>query len=260
MKLEVFRADGTSVILQEREELLQLYRWPHDKERINFNLDSHIGMIFRGPGQWDGPVRAAVMSDTNENPTQAPMPEVYRVLPDQTTPLYDWAIQLWRDMNNELDNIRFASLLDNKLWLTNGTGWPGRRNVIEQKDMHRGYPNFHAPIVTGGALFKGREVNGWLEIENIRYNQPVTLKHVLERPWLWFYGTTVTKSGRVNMMVRKNRNGVYVPVKVPFITRYPVRVPLTWLHKLAPGYIPNIPHLNVNKFALVNGEVTGELD
>lgn len=244
----------------EAEPSLQLYRWPHDVERINFNLnDEMLGMRYRGNGIWTGPVRDAVLADDDENPTRAPMPEVNRVLPDQTTPLHDWAIRLYRAMNDELSDEKFCTLFGNKLFLTNGTGWPGRRNIILGQDLNAGFPNFHAPLVTGGALFKGREVNGWLEIENIRYNQPVTLEYVLERPWLWFWGTSVTSTGRVNMIVRKNRQGIYVPVRIPFITKYPVRVPLNWLHKLKPGYVPNVPHTSVNKFATLSGEVTGQL-
>lgn len=259
--LDIEGFDPIMGILEEETaaEKVQLYRWPHDVERQNFDDDNEFnGLKFRGPGDWSGPVRGAVIN-AEENPLQKPMPEVYRVLPDQTTPLYDWAIRLWRAMNPNLSDNTFVGLLDNKLWLTNGTGWPGRRNIILNKDMNRGFPTFHAPVVTGGALFKGREVNGWLEIENIRYNEPVTLEYVEERPWLWFYGTTVTRTGRVNMFTRNHRvTRDPIPVRVPFITKNPVRVPLPWLHKLEPGYIPNIPHINVNKYALSTGSVTGQ--
>jgi hypothetical protein len=252
MNMEVFLSDGTSVILQEKQPvpLLQLYRQPHDIELYD-NVDDRR---FIGPGIWRD-------SNNRDNAETAPIPEVYRVLPDQTTPLYDWAIHLWRDMNPDLNDGAFASLLDNRLWLTNSTGWPGRRNIIQRRDLDKGFPTFHAPLVTGGILFKGKEVAETLYIENIRHDQPVSLEFVLERPWLWFYGTSVTSTGRVNMMTRNHRiTKEPIPVRVPFITRLPARVPLTWLHKLAPGYVPNKPHKNVNKFALSSGLVEGSLE
>lgn len=230
-------------------EPLQLYRRPHDVEIVNYDLSNKFqGRVYRGDGHWDGPVRGVVRDSGKA------LPEVYRILPDQVTPLYDRWIHLWRDLNPDLDDNHFCTLLGNNLWLTNGTGWPGRRNVILGQDLDAAFPAFHAPITTGGSVHKGIEKDGNLQIESLLVDQPTpTVEYVLARPWLWFWGTAVTTSGRVNMITRKNRSGVYIPVRVPFITSQPVYLPLNQLDKLEPGYVP--PY--ANKLAMADGSVTG---
>lgn len=251
MPTYILNVEGHKTIIGEldSEVLIQLYRQPHDLE----TEDNRDNPRFLGPGNWSG-------SSRDRAATQ-PIPEVYRVFPDQTTPLYDWAIRLIRDMNPDFTIEQVMDILDNRWALANGTGWPGRRNILTGADLTKGFPNYHAALIFGGMLLKGREVNGNLEIENIRYDEPVTAQYVLERPWLWGYATAVTSTGRVNMITKPYRLDTTrrIPIRVPFITKEPVSLPLKNLHKLEPGYVPNVPHQNVNKFALANGKVEGEL-
>lgn len=267
MRMDVYSDDGSVVSLASRPQV-QYYRVPHDIERYNVNLnDKATGMLYIG---WrTGPVRSVVIQNN------VPLPEVFRLLPDHQTPLYDRWIRLWRAINDELDDDHFCRILDNALFLTNKTGWPGRRNIILGRDLDNGFPAFHAPIVTGGAIFAGTEtrslaqgirdtfaglrmaaetgvvqgLHGYiiasltetnvLKIDNLRVSDPApTKEQLLAQRHLWFEGTAVTPSGRVNNMVKKGIDGQMKKIRVPFITKEPVYVPLGWVHKLDPGFIP----------------------
>lgn len=244
----IVNVSGFKPIMGELERL-QLYRWPHDLERV----ENTENKIYLGNGNWTGKPREVVIQ------MGEPLPEVFRLGPDHQTPLSDGYIRLWRAMNPMLSDDKFATLLGNTLWLTNNTGWPGRRNIIQGEDLDEPLPAFHAPVVTGGALFAGIERDGHLEIENLRSTAPAPgVEYVLARSWLWFWGTSVLPDGRVNTIKRLGTDGNMHPVKVPFISRYPLVIPLGWLQKLRPGYVPNSLE-NVISFATKTGDVTGRL-
>jgi hypothetical protein len=206
---------------------VQLYRKPHDVEVISYDDKN---WAYGGDGYRAGRVRGAVLSSGK------PMPEVYRVQPDHQTPINCAWQKLWRGINPELSDEKWGTLLSNNLAWTNNTGFPGRYNCLTGSDFDQELPRFHAPIINGGAVLKGKEVNGWLEIESLLIGNPVPkAEEVLSKPWLWFWGTSVTKDGSINLITRLGTDGRFHPVRVPILTREPVRFPLTWLHKLPLG-------------------------
>lgn len=235
------RAFGQTYVPQG--EPVQLYRWPHDIERYNYDHDDEmVGMRYMA---WrSGKVRDAVINDPVYNPTRSPMPEVYRVIPDHVTPLSCRWLHLWYDCNKaDLTPEKWATLLGPTLAWMNRTGSPPRPNCVTGYDGEVGHedknPAFHSPIFNGGAVFKGVEGDGFLHIETLLTSGPVpTAEYVLARPWLWFWGTSITREGRINRIMRMGRDGYLKPVRVPLMTRLPVRVPLSWVHKLEPGFVP----------------------
>ncbi len=206
---------------------VQYYRKPHDIEIISYDTrDWRYG----GDGYRAGTVRECVR-DADE-----PMPEVYRLQPDQVTPI-DCAWQkLWRDLNPLLDIDKWATLLGNNLAWTNRTGFPGRRNCLTGADADKQFPVFDAPRICGGAILKGQEDNGWLLIESMLISDPVPdAAEILAKPWLWYWGTGVRPDGGINLIMRKGMDGTMYPVRVPLLTKYRVKLPLLYLHKMPLG-------------------------
>lgn len=214
---------------------IQFYRKPHDIEIRDYDLEETKGWVYMGDGYRNGPVRGTVLHNP-DNPQKRGMPEVYRVYPDHQTPINcDW-LWLWRELNPMLSDERFCVLLGNGLAWTNNTGFPGRKNCILQKNMDAKDPAFHAPIINGGATLKGVERNGYLLIDGMLISDKVPdAQWVLERKWLWYYGTTVLATGQVNYITLKGIDGNYYPVRIPILSRYQLYVPINWLDKLPPG-------------------------
>ena len=223
---------GTSIEIPS----VQLYRKPHDKEIRNYDQNQ---CEYLGDGYRNGPVRSAVI-DSPENPHKRPMPEVYKVWPEHQTLINcDW-LHFWWRLNPMLSKEKFSTLLDNKLAWTNGTGFPERRNCItgaRMDDPDAKDPAFHAPIINGGAILKRREgaiEAGWFEIDGFLTSDPIPDPATVIRdyPWKWFYGTAVTESGKVNYIVREGLDGLLYPVRVPILTRLPIKIREEYLHKL----------------------------
>lgn len=234
--IDVFDNGGIEV-----KKALQLYRQPHDLEinRATSSADlSTTDRVYRGDGNATGVVRDTVINSPR-NPNQEPMPEVYRVLPDHQTALECRWIRLWKDLNPMLSTSKFSTLLGNGLAWTNNTGWPGRYNCLTGEGDPTKMPAFHAPIINGGAILKGEEYGGKLYIETLISSNPTpTAQEVLSKPWLWFWGTSIWKTGENKYITRLGIDGRYYPVRVPLITRLPVYLPLSWLDKLPAGFIP----------------------
>lgn len=215
----------------------QYYRKPHDTEIRNYDsVDKLWGWTYRGDGVGGGPVRKTVI-DNNQ-----PLPEVYRAMPShETTINCDW-LWLWRKLNPELSDEKFCTLLGNTYAFTNRTGFPGRKNCILRIDMSANDPAFHAPLICGGALLKGREESGYLLIEGMLTRNPVpTAEWVLERPWLWFYGVSINTNGVNRYMNKLGVDGQPHPIRIPILTEYPIKMPLAWLDRLPLGFIPPNP-------------------
>jgi len=194
----------------------QYFRHPHDREIKDFNagLRTYIG-------DWSGPVR------NNAANTGKTIPEVYRMFPDQQTRLYPDHLKLWRELNWEFkDDILSTLIVDNFAW-TNNTA-----------DI----PAFHAPLLCGGAILRGGVDSGYLWIDSLLTSEPVPpAEIILNKPWLWYYGTEVNPDGVVTYITRMAKDGTRKPVRVPILSRLPLYLPLVWLHKLPLGFIPPSP-------------------
>lgn len=214
---------------------LQLYRKPHDIEIRDYDMEETKGWVYMGDGYRNGPVRDTVLHNPS-NPQKRGMPEVYRIYPDHQTPINcDW-LWLWRNLNPKLSDKTFCTLLGNGLAWTNNTGFPGRRNCILQEDMSEKDPAFHTPIINGGATLKGIERNGYFFLDSMLISDKVpTAEEVLNKPWLWYYGTTVLANGQVNYITRQGMDGNYYPVRVPILSTRQLYMQLNWLDKLPIG-------------------------
>ena len=265
----------TRASLPVPDPAVQLYRKPHDVEIRNYNLDDKVyGLEFMGAGYRSGPVRDAVLNDPSSNPNKSPMPEVYRMYPDHQTPISCAFVRVWREMNPELSVEKFSTLMDPTLAWMNRTGSPPRYNCLTDENRGEKDPAFDAARLCGGALVKGVEGYSLMEalretisliqrvvrrtimyqpfrqsvlalssrnilnLETILTSEPApAASDVLAKPWLWYWGTAVTRTGQVNRIMRLGMDGQLKPVRIPLLTRLPVYVPLSWLDQLPPGFL-----------------------
>jgi hypothetical protein len=207
----------------------QLYRVPHDVERMNVNKDDYR---YRTDGSRGD---ARVVLDENAVPIKKPFPEVYRCQPQHHI-ILDCAWQkLWRQLNPILSVEKWSTLLGNKLAWTNGTGFPGHRNCLTGADKEKDFPRFDQPRVCGGALLKGVEINDRLKIEGMSMTKPVpSAEWVIDNGW-YYYGTSVNPAGEVGMIKRMGTDGENHPVLIPIIMNWQIYLPLDELHKLDMG-------------------------
>ena len=210
----------------------QYYRVPHDAER---DADG----AYKGDGFWSGESKRA--KDKGK-----PIPEVYRLYPDQVTPIDCKWVKFWKAINPMLNNEQFANLLDDHWMLCNGTGWPSRYNCLTNKpgddpDDKNKNPAFHAALINGGATVKGVESGGklWLEslqISNIVPSNP--LEWVKENKHKWYYATTVAPNGNITYTTFTGIDGNRQKLIIPILTNTAVYIPLRELDKLPLGFFP----------------------
>lgn len=206
---------------------VRLYRQPHDVEIIHY--DEPENWAYGGDGYRRGAVRNVA--------EDSPKPEVYRFKDsDFQTPISCAWITLWRNMNPMLTDISFSSLLASGLAWMNNTGAPPHSNCVINYVGDGKDPSFHTPIRNGGQVFTGVEQNGFLLVESLLTSSPVpSAAWVIARPWLWGWGVSVKPNGDINYIVRKGRDGTMHNVRVPLITKLPVKIRLEELHKLPLG-------------------------
>jgi hypothetical protein len=211
----------------------RLYRVPHDIERVNWNEGD-----FRYRGNvtqyaidpHGGPVRAPVI-ERNKG-----LPEIYRLDPDHHVILDCYWQWIWRKLNPELSNKKWATLLGNMLAWTNNTGFPGHYDCINKVDTNLPFPRFDQARINGGAVVVGDVVNGYLLIETLLTDRKnLTASQILASPWLWFWGTNITPKGTINFITRDGLDGVEYPVRVPLLTKMPAYLPISHFHKLPLG-------------------------
>lgn len=137
----------------------QIYRKPHDLEIRNYDhTDKNYGWQYMGDGYRSGPVRRTVTSDPVNNPQQKGMPEVYRIYPDHVSLLPCHWVWFWRNLNYDLSDEKWSTLMGSTLAWMNKTGSPPRKNCVLNSNMSEKDPAFHAPILNGGATCSGIEV------------------------------------------------------------------------------------------------------
>lgn len=207
---------------------IQLWRVPHDVER--YNLDAGD---FRYAGKRVGVVRKEIRD------AGVARPEIYRCTPDHTTPIGEAHQWLWRNINPELSGDKWRSLLGNYLAWTNQSGFPGRHDFVNNKDVNESLPNFHASLVNGGWVFEGEEDGNKVWINNLLISDPIPNVVAFLASRKWSYGTSVIpKTGNINIITRLGMDGNYKQVRIPFLTKRRVYLPKDELHKLPNGFIP----------------------
>jgi hypothetical protein len=211
---------------------VKLWRKPHDVEIVDYDAKN---FTYLGDGKDFGPVRDTVLDNSKG------MPEVYRVFPEHQTPLECKWVWYWRNLNPELTDQSFCSLMDTHLAWMNGTGSPPRKNCITGERPDAGLPAFDQARVQGGALLKPKKIEGKVfYIEGTLTSDPVpNAQYVIENcPWLWSWGTTVLPSGKVNFVVRQDKLGNMIPVRIPILSKLQLYVPIEYLDELPLDFSP----------------------
>lgn len=232
MKFTVELPDGTYSGELSQVQQIQYYRVPHDAER-------KADWSYAGDGVWtDDNIRG--------NALIKPIPEVYRLYPDQVTPIDCKWIRFWWAINPMLDREHFELLLDNHWMLCNGTGWPGRYNCLtgeKSDDPTNPYkpPAFHAALINGGATVKGLKVGGILWLDTLITSMAVPsnpMQWVKDFPYKWYWATTVASNGNVTYTTFTGIDGKRQRLRIPILTKEKVYLPLRELDILPPGFFP----------------------
>ena len=217
-------------------EQVQYYRVPHDPER------DISDWRYMGDGVWN----TDMVRDKSK-----PIPEVYRLYPDQVTPLDCRWIKFWWALNPMLNREHFELLLDNRWMLTNGTGWPGRYNCLTGELAYGTNPYkppaFHAALINGGATVTGKKVGGilWLDslITSLAVPFNVSDKEAAKNWWennptKWYYATTIAQSGNITYTTFAGIDGNRQKLRIPILTKEPVYIPIRELDILPLGFFP----------------------
>lgn len=201
----------------------QFYRKPHDVEIADYDSGN---WNYKGDGYRLGKVRGSVLN------SKTGLPEVYAVNRELTILNCSWQ-RFWRNLNPQLSDGKWSSLLGNAVAWTNRTGFPGRHNCITGEDSTQNLPALNSAIINGGAILKGTVQGSYLLLDNLLSSMtPPPIDDALQNFWWWYWGTGVLPSGKVTYITRLGTDGNYHPVRVPFITDEPIKIPLDWLHKL----------------------------
>jgi len=233
---DIHTTSGVIVGMRPRSGI-QYYRVPHDVERVNWNASD---LRYRGNVKgyqnnlYGGPVRNIVTS------TGDPMPEVYRLDPDHHTILDCYWQWKWRNMNPNLSEKKWGTLMGSGLALTNNTGSPPHYNCVTgEPEGVKTFPRFDIPRAMGGTILTGIAMNGLLYITSLLVNDhSTTLDQIVAVPWLWYWWTSVNPEGEINYITREGIDGKRYPVRVPLVTTQQVTLPLSHLHKLPLGAVP----------------------
>lgn len=217
---DIFYLDGQKYV-KDGVPRVQLWRVPHDIERYNVDEDD-----YRYAGARVGVVRRTIrISGTSR-------PEIFRTYPDHTTPIGEGHQWLWRNANPELSGGKWAGLLGNTLAWTNQSGFPGRRDYVNRRDMTQGLPNFDAARVNGGQILEGIEDGDKVWLKSLLTSDPIPSVESFLGSKLWAWGISISPSGNIYHINRLGMDGTLKRVRIPFLTKQMVWLPKNELHKL----------------------------
>lgn len=166
------------------------------------------------------------------------LPEVDRIQPDNPkVPLGREMQYLWRNMNPQLSDDQYRALYDNTLAFTNGTGFPGHHDYINDLDADKEDPSFDAPRLCGGAIVSGIVFGENLYIASIDVRQPLpSAEMVMAHPHLYFEAVNIAEQADGTPVVRRFKGGWDLPVYVPIATVVDgPYLPLSMLTKIPTG-------------------------
>ncbi len=211
----------------------QFWRAPHDKERMNINDDDFRYIPNVLSGTKIGVVREVVVQKHKS------LPEVFRFPQFHSVLLIEPLQWLWRNVNPELSDEKWATLVTDELMLTNGTGFGGknpRADYVNRRNLDAKPAAFDQVRFMGGAKFKGVEQGSNVLIETIRVDKPLpTAQELMGKDWLWYWGTGIRPDGGINYIWRRGIDGKDYRVRIPLFTAQQVSLPKDQLHKLPVG-------------------------
>lgn len=218
---DILYFDGQKYVKEAHLPEVQLWRVPHDTER--YNVDS-------GDMRYAGARVGVVRKTIRESGTSRP--EIFRTYPDHTTPIEEGHQWLWKNINPEISNAKWATLLGNYLAWTNQSGFPGRRDYVNRKDLDKGLPNFDAARVNGGQILEGEEDGDRVWLKSLLTSEPVPNVTTFLNSRLWAWGISISPNGNIYYINRQGLDGTLKRVRIPFITKQRVWLPKNELHKL----------------------------
>jgi len=165
---------------------------------------------------------------------RANLPEVFRLDPDLHVILTEPLQRLWRGMNPQLTDDQWRRCLGNTLAFTNGTGFPGRHDYINNMDVNEKDPAFDQMRVCGGAFLTGTPSGSRLLIDAIDTRKPIpSVEYVMARRFLWFEAVNVDWSVELrSIVIRPFKGGWGKPVYVPVLTSTDASYPLELLTEM----------------------------
>lgn len=221
-----------------------LARAPHDTEMVNFDDEDFDYIPNTNNISRVGVIREVVRRVNNARP------EVYRLLPLHHVLLTEPLQKLWKDLNPDLSGEKWATLLGDDLAWTNGTGFGGdepkidyvnKRNLDAEKP-----PAFDQARFCGGHTFHVDRVEGnRAYLRTLRVDRPLPkASELLANPnyhHLWYWGTSISPTGRIQKIPRLGLDGTLKFVRVPLYTNrevYVMKSELHWLPEpLSPTFI-----------------------
>jgi len=236
MKQTLYFDDNSFMELEEKSSNdYYYYRAPHDTERINFDV-SDFRYIPNTDKPWNkGVVRKSVRDKG------AALPEVYRFLPHHAVVLTEPLQLLWYGINTEISKEKWRTLLGSALAFTNNSsGFGGstlHADYVNQKNLDYKPPSFDFVRFTGGAIFKGKEINDNVYIDYINvFRSLPTASQLLANKQLWFYATSISPTGRIQYIMRLGLDGTLKRVRIPIYGTHDIYLPKAELHKLNNEY------------------------
>ena len=208
-----------------------LARVPHDIERVDMDAGDDGDRRYRPNVGMSG--KGVVRRTIRESGKSRP--EIYRVSPDHTTPLAEKHQRLWKNINPELSGIKWRTLLGNTLAWTNQSGFPGRRDYINNMDMDKSLPNFDAARVNGGMIVQITLDGATAWVDSLLTGNTVQTPEEFLNTRRWSWGTGVTPTGNINYIQRLGIDGTYKRVRITLITVRKVWLPVDELHILKQG-------------------------
>jgi hypothetical protein len=166
------------------------------------------------------------------------MPEVYRVYPLHHVILNCSFQRLWRDLNPELSDKKWSTLLGNGLAWTNNTGFPGHYNCVTGDEKPKvitdaAFPRFDQFRLCSLAKVTGTITNGFLWLDTMLTTKPaMRAEDVLKIEHYWYYGRSVNVRGETNYIMRPGIDGRFHKVRIPVLASVPVYIPLNELIEL----------------------------
>lgn len=216
------------------------YRAPHDTERVNIDLEKDQ-YIPNTPRPWEiGVIRKSVRLK------QKALPEVYRFEPFYSLVLTENLQLLWKAINPEISNDKWWSLVgDGLAWCNEGAGHSQahpKADFVSRKRLDYKPPSFDIIRYCGGAQFKSKwtdEKRIGIETINI-YEKLPTPTELLYKKHLWYYGTSISPTGRIQYIMRMGLDGQLKKVRIPLYTSQDVFIKKSELHKTTEWIEPNV--------------------
>lgn len=168
-------------------------------------------------------------------------PEVYWLYNTHSVPFTESWQRLSFALNPGIDPKKWRVVYDDHRAFTNNSGfwttgspyaYVPRKDYINGIDLQGEMPSWDKIRVCGGATVSGKVDGDYLIVDTLDYFNPPSLDWLLQRPWLYFRAliTDRTITGKPVVYDFPQRGGL--PVWIPLVAIYPVKLPLAILESV----------------------------